>query len=61
MTALVNISADNVHAIKEGLNDLGNALLSIHAIEPDSTTIIIKLKFLSNLCIVMNDFDVPTE
>ena len=38
MTALVNISADNVHAIKEGLNDLGNALLSINAIAGDDTT-----------------------
>ncbi len=38
MTALVNISADNVLAIREGLNGLGNALLSINAIAGDDTT-----------------------
>jgi hypothetical protein len=38
MTALVNISPDNVLAIREGLNDLGNALLSINAIAGDDTT-----------------------
>jgi hypothetical protein len=38
MTALVNISADNVLAIKEGLNSLGNALLSINQIAGDDTT-----------------------
>lgn len=38
MTALVNISADNVLAIREGLNDLGNALLSINKIAGDDTS-----------------------
>ena len=38
MTALVNISADNVLAIREGLNGLGNALLSINAIAGDDTS-----------------------
>ena len=38
MTALVNISSDNVLAIREGLNGLGNALLSINAIVGDDTS-----------------------
>jgi len=38
MTALVNISADNVLAIKEGLNSLSNALLSINTIAGDDTS-----------------------
>jgi len=38
MTALVDISIENVQAIKDGLNDLGNALLSINALVGDDTT-----------------------
>ena len=38
MTALVNISNENVQVIKDGLNDLGNALLSINALVGDDTT-----------------------
>ena len=37
MTALVNISADNVQVIRDGLNDLGNAP-SINALVGDDTT-----------------------
>ena len=38
MTALINISSNNVEAIRDGLNDLGNALLSINTIAGDDTT-----------------------
>ena len=38
MTALIDISRDNVQAIRDGLNDLGNALLSINALVGDDTT-----------------------
>ena len=38
MTALVDISAENVFAIREGLNDLGNALLSINKIAGDDSS-----------------------
>ena len=38
MTALVDISTENVQVIKDGLNDLGNALLSINALVGDDTT-----------------------
>ena len=38
MTALVKISAENVLAIREGLNDLGNALLSINKIAGDDSS-----------------------
>ena len=38
MTALVNISVENVQAIRDGLNDLGNALLSINALVGDDST-----------------------
>tara|TARA_B100000925_G_scaffold133365_1_gene99701 strand:- start:61 stop:507 length:447 start_codon:yes stop_codon:yes gene_type:complete len=38
MTSLVNISAENVFAIREGLNDLGNALLSINKIAGDESS-----------------------
>tara|TARA_B100000902_G_C27123637_1_gene819965 strand:- start:445 stop:864 length:420 start_codon:yes stop_codon:yes gene_type:complete len=38
MTALVDISNENVQVIKDGLNDLGNALLSINALVGDDTT-----------------------
>tara|TARA_B100000927_G_scaffold239308_1_gene200387 strand:- start:255 stop:674 length:420 start_codon:yes stop_codon:yes gene_type:complete len=38
MTALVDISNENVQVIKDGLNDLGNALLSINALVGDDST-----------------------
>ena len=38
MTALVDISTENVQAIRDGLNDLGNALLSINALVGDDSS-----------------------
>ena len=38
MTSLINISPDNVGAIRDGLNELGNALLSIHRVAGDDNS-----------------------
>tara|TARA_B110000503_G_C7128683_1_gene405843 strand:+ start:1240 stop:1659 length:420 start_codon:yes stop_codon:yes gene_type:complete len=38
MTSLINISAENVGAIRDGLNELGNALLSINRVAGDDNS-----------------------